>query len=169
MQLYCRTIGDALVVLAAHPDGDATPPSAYGEDTVVLPYAGDLSMSELLGKPAPAPDLLAYAKSRRYAVEVGGITVGGVSFATDDRSKMMLLGARAAAQADPTFKSPWVAADGSTHLLAASDLIAVSKAVLAHVNACFTAFAAVAAGLAAEPPTVATPAEVDAAFAALKP
>ena len=165
MQLYCRTIGTVLTVLAVHPDGDATPAEAYGEGVVVLPYAGPATVDDLLGRAAPAPDLLAYAKARRYQTETGGVTINGVPFATDDRSKLLLTGARSAAQADATFKTPWVAADGSTHQLAAADVIAVSNAVLAHVNACFTAFATLAAGLAATPPTVTTMAQVDAAFA----
>ncbi len=167
MQLYCRTIGTVLTVLAVHPDGDATPAEAYGEGVVVLPYAGPATVDDLLGRPAPAPDLLAYAKARRYQTETGGVTIAGVPFATDDRSKLMLMGARAAAQADATFKTAWVAADGSMHQLAAADVLAVSNGVLAHVGACFAAFAGVAAGLGATPPTVTTMAEVDQAFAAV--
>ncbi|GJD51074.1 hypothetical protein OPKNFCMD_3825 [Methylobacterium crusticola] len=116
--------------------------------------------------PRPA-ELLAYAAARRFAVETGGLVIGGTPFATDDRAKTMLLGARAAAQADPAFVTTWFAADGTTHELGAADLVAISTAVLGHVSACFATYAQVAAGIQASPPTVATYAAVDTAFAAL--
>src|SRR4051812_22845361 len=46
--------------------------------------------------PAPAPpavDLRAYASSKRWEVEIRGITVQGLSVPTDDRAKLLILGA----------------------------------------------------------------------------
>jgi hypothetical protein len=42
-----------------------------------------------------------YAATKRLEEETSGITVGGVPIATDDRSKIMIIGARVAAAADP--------------------------------------------------------------------
>lgn len=61
----------------------------------------------------PAPDLPAYATQKRWERETGGINVGGAVIATDDRSKVMISGARVAAQNDPNFSTQWKGADGS--------------------------------------------------------
>lgn len=165
MQLYCKTIAATLVVLAVHADGDALAPSIYGEGVVVLPYAGPRGVADLIGQPAPEIDLMAYAEAKRYAVENGGVAIDGVLFKTDDRAKTLLLGARAAAQSDPSYTTTWYAADGSEHEVAAADIIAISNAVLAHVNRVFGAFKAVKTALLASPPTITTLSQVDAAFA----
>jgi hypothetical protein len=57
MQLYCKTVGDALTVIASHADGDTTPTFSYGDGVVAVPYSGDTSLEDLLGKPVP-DDLL---------------------------------------------------------------------------------------------------------------
>lgn len=111
--------------------------------------------------------LIAYAARRRYEKETGGIVINGVNVATDDRSKTMLMGARIAASADPAFATPWVAADGSITQIDAATTIAISNAVLAHVQACFQAYSQVAAGISGAAPTVTTPTQIDAAFAAV--
>jgi hypothetical protein len=53
MQLYCKTVGGALAVVASHADGDTTPTSAYGDGVIILPYSGDAPLEDLLGKPVP--------------------------------------------------------------------------------------------------------------------
>ncbi len=107
-------------------------------------------------------DLAAYAAAARYRKEVGGIDVGGIAIATDDRSKQMIMGARIAANADPDFVTAWVAADGSIHGVNAATMIAISDAVLAHIAACFATFAEIKAQI--DSGTITTMAEVDAAF-----
>ncbi|ABE63170.1 hypothetical protein Nham_2379 [Nitrobacter hamburgensis X14] len=109
-------------------------------------------------------DLLAYAADARWRREVGGITVAGVSVATDDRSKQMIIGARIAADADSNWSTSWVAADGSIVPVNATTIIAISDAVQAHVNDCFTAYALVKADI--DSGEITTIAEIDAAFAA---
>lgn len=113
----------------------------------------------------PAGMLETYAAAKRYAVETGGITVNGMAVATDDRSKQMLMGARIAADADASFTTSWVGADGAVVPLTAAQIIALSNAVLAHVNACFATFASVKAGINAG--TFTTISAIDAAFAAI--
>ncbi len=116
----------------------------------------------------PAPDptevkaqLTAYAADKRWRAETGGMTVGGMPIATDDRSKQMIIGARIAADADANWSTPWVAADGSIVTVDAATMIAISNAVLAHVGACFAIYAEVKADI--EAGTVTTTAEIDAA------
>lgn len=110
-------------------------------------------------------ELAAYASAVRYDKEVGGITYNGSPIATDDRSKQMILGARMVAQADATFTTKWAATDGTIVALDAPGLVALSNAVLAHVQACFLRFASVKADIDAG--NITTTAQVDAAFAAI--
>ncbi|MFD2677988.1 DUF4376 domain-containing protein [Camelimonas lactis] len=106
---------------------------------------------ELSEPPPPPPpsqaDLAAYAADKRWQAETGGITVAGVPVATDDRSKTMIMGARIKADADSSYTVGWKGADGSFVSLTAPQIIAISDAVLAHVDACFAAEAAVAAAI----------------------
>lgn len=78
--------------------------------------------------------LLEYAQYRRAQRELAGININGMLVATDDRSKIMISGARQAAVSDPDFVTPWVLADGSHTMLDAPTIIAVSDAVLNHVS-----------------------------------
>ena len=108
--------------------------------------------------------LIAYAADKRWQKETGGITVAGVSVATDDRSKQMIIGARLAANSDPNWTTQWVGADGAIYPINAAAIIAISDTVQAHVNACFTTYALVKADI--DSGTITTTAEIDAAFAA---
>jgi hypothetical protein len=118
-------------------------------------------------KPPGPIDLLAYARAKRWEIENAGITVAGVPVATNDRSKVMIAGGRVAAEADAAWTTVWDGADGESYPIDAAAMIAISAAVQAHVNACFVAYASVKAGLVADPPTITTTAEIDAAFAAI--
>mgnify|MGYP001209408131 CR=1 FL=1 len=113
--------------------------------------------------PPTVPQLQAYVANARWKAETGGITVGGIAVHTDDRSKMMLMGARVHAAADPGFTTPWKTSDGSFVILDAATITALSNAVLAHVNACFAREAEVQAAILEE--TVTTTAAIDGAFA----
>jgi hypothetical protein len=130
---------------------------------------GEASLIAVLAEAAPdivvhtPAGLAAYAATARYAKENAGIVFNGIPIATDDRSKQMLMGARIAATADPAFKANWAGSDGNVYSLTADQIIAVSNAVLAHVNSCFDKFAAVKAAIAAD--TVQSKAAVDALFA----
>lgn len=108
-------------------------------------------------------DLVAYAADRRWRKEVGGIDADGVPVATDDRSKLMITGARIAAMADAGWSTIWHGANGETYPIGAAAMIAISDAVQAHVNAGFQTFVTVKAAI--EAGTMTTTAEIDAAFA----
>lgn len=89
------------------------------------------------------------AAEKRWRVETGGITISGIPVHTDDRSKLMITGARIKADADANFTTQWVTADGSIVPLTAAQIIAIADAVRAHVDACFAAFATLAATIQA--------------------
>lgn len=103
--------------------------------------------------------LIAYASSVRWQREVGGIIVADVPVATDDRSKMMIIGARVAAMADPAWSTIWHGADGDTYPVDAAAMVAISDAVHAHVNASFATFASIKAAI--ESGEVSTEAEIE--------
>lgn len=114
-------------------------------------------------KASAAAMLLAYARDRRWQVEIGGITISGVPVATDDRSKMMVIGARVAAAANPNWSTVWQGTDGNGYPIDAQAMIAISDAVHSHVNATFATLATVLAAIAAQ--TITTREEIDQAFA----
>jgi len=103
--------------------------------------------------------LLAHAAGRRWRVETGGITVSDAPIATDDRSKTMIMGARIKADADPDYSVGWKT-DAGFVALTSAQIIDISNAVLAHVDACFAAEAAVRSGI--EGGDIQTIAEIDA-------
>jgi hypothetical protein len=107
-------------------------------------------------------ELKAHAAAQRYKVETGGISIGGVSVATDRESQAMLNAAYNIAQGNPQFQTMWKGSDGTFNALDAPTVIALAQAVGAFVAACFSAEAAVAAKITAE--TITTYAEVDAAL-----
>jgi hypothetical protein len=115
-------------------------------------------------RPVTAADLLAYAKEARWRKEVGGINVGGVPIATDDRSKLMITGARIKADSNAQWSTEWAGADGLTYTVTAPLMIAISDAVSDHVDHCFAVYATVKSAI--EAGTITTNAQIDAAFAA---
>ena len=102
--------------------------------------------------------LAAYAADKRWRVETGGIRVAGTPIATDDRSKTMIMGARIKADADPQYAVGWKTNAGFVTLTSVQ-IVGISDAVLAHVDACFAAEATVRAGI--ESGDIQTIAEID--------
>jgi len=110
-----------------------------------------------------AVQLAAYAAMKRYNKEVGGTTIGGVPVLTDDRSKMLIIGACVAASADPTWTTVWQGADGNAYPLNATQMVAVGNGVQAFVSLCFGIYATTKAAI--EAGTITALAQIDAAFA----
>ena len=108
-------------------------------------------------------DLLALAAELRWRKKTGGITVAGMFVATDDRSRLLLQGARTAADANQDHVEGWKAASGWIDLDAAT-IIALSNAVRAHVSASFALERSVSTQI--EDGTLTTREQVEAAFAA---
>lgn len=91
-------------------------------------------------KPIPADipviDMGAVIASRRYQAEVAGIVLNGISVDTDDRSKLLINGAALEAVIDPDYTMQWKSRDVFISLNG-SQVIAIARAVRAHVQACF--------------------------------
>jgi len=73
----------------------------------------------------------------RWTKETGGTTLMGMVINTDENSQQKVTGARVAANADPTLVIDWKAENGWVQLNA-QIIVAISDAVRAHVQACFT-------------------------------
>lgn len=157
---------DGVFVSFVHEGGWLTLPSGDAISPAVEGWANDDGyelVRHVPPEPEPEPaDLVAYAASRRWQHEVGGLMFAGFHIATDDRSKLMIVGARATASADPDFTTEWKLPGGFI-TLDADTIIAVSDAVLAHVAECFAIEAQVLAAIADG--TVTTTAGIDTAFA----
>lgn len=149
---------------------DAYPDKQVWRDRVtycdgMLQFPSDLSppISSVDMVAARKGALLEYATQRRWQIETGGIVVSGTSIATDDRSKLLIAGARIKADANSEFTTKWKTSTGVRVLIDAATIIAISEAVLAHVDACFEIEDTVCAGI--EAGTITTREQIDAAFA----
>lgn len=116
----------------------------------------------LRNPPTPAMTLPEYAAKARWEKEVGGIMVSGIPVPTDDRAKLLILGA--AQTLEDADEAPFIAGGVNYGMLTGAQFRGLSQAIVAHVQATFATLATVLAGIAAE--TITTRAEVDAAFAA---
>lgn len=96
---------------------------------------------------APAPTFeelrsqtLSALAAYRYGLETGGFEWDGQRIATDDRSKTLLAGARAAAETalatGQAYQINWKGSTGWV-VLSAAEIIAMSDAVRAFVQSCF--------------------------------
>ncbi len=110
--------------------------------------------------PEPEPvDLYAYAASKRYAIETGGIVLDGMRVMTDRASQSLITGAYNYVQANPDVLVKFKTAAGFVELTA-TQMTAIANAVAAHVQASFAAEGAVDAEIGAG--TITTKAEIDA-------
>lgn len=118
----------------------------------------------VLTDPATIPptqaELKQYAAAARWAKETGGIPFSGLTLPTDDRAKLLLMGA-AAAMAD-TDTAPF-ALGATSVVLTGAQFKAAYAAIIAHVQACFATQASVMAAIDAA--SITTKAAIDAAFA----
>ncbi|MBK3800468.1 DUF4376 domain-containing protein [Azospirillum brasilense] len=138
--------------------GKVIVPGADGRPTLsVVPPAEPAELPTMEpGSGSPMDAALAALAAKRYAVETGGIIVNGLPVATDDRAKTLLLGARLEVLGNPTLTLRWKTADGFV-ALSATQIVAISSAVRAHVQACFNREADLSALISA----AADPASVD--------
>jgi len=85
-------------------------------------------------------DIVQYAADKRWRVETGGTSLGGLTILTDDRSKLLMNGAYNAAKADPEWSTKLICSDGSRQFVQAAQMIAIGEAIEAHVNSTFVAY-----------------------------
>jgi len=93
--------------------------------------------------PAPTLEQLKERKraeiaATRYEAETRGITVNSVSVATDRDSQSLLTAAALSAFMDSTYTVEWKMTDGTFATLTAEQIIAIGRAVSAHVETCFS-------------------------------
>lgn len=81
----------------------------------------------------------------RRGVETGGVTVNGCSVYTDRESQAMISGTALAAQQNAAMTVKWKCADGTFMELDAAAIVAMASGVAAHIQACFTEEARIAA------------------------
>jgi hypothetical protein len=110
-------------------------------------------------------DLTTYAANARWQKEVGGITFNNVPISTDDRAKLMIMGAFTAAASNSNYTTSWIGSDGSVNTFNAAQVITMGNAVQTHVGNCFATYGTVKSQIVSG--AVATRAQVDAAFAAI--
>lgn len=103
--------------------------------------------------------LIAYAANKRWQIETGGITVAGVNVPTDDRAKLLLLGA-AQSMADGT-SAPLIVSGVNCGVMPKTTFQAINTAVIAHVQKTFASLATVLADI--EAGAITTTAQIDAA------
>lgn len=88
---------------------------------------------------------LAALAAWRYDREIGGITVAGARIDTDRQSQATITGTLVAMRENLTAAVDWKTANGAFVTLTLPQIAAVAAAVVAHVQACFTAESLLAA------------------------
>lgn len=83
--------------------------------------------------------LLAEVAAKRWAVETGGVIVGGSPIATDRESQAQLTSAYTSLKNGLIENTPWKATDGTFNLVTLPQIEPVAQFVAAHVRACFAA------------------------------
>jgi hypothetical protein len=141
------------------------------EGQIVRPWPRDIdgeqttaALQDVLTPYGMFADLKGYAASVRYAKEVAGCEIGGVTYPSDRETQAKLTAAALFAQVDNAQTFQWKLAAGSfSESLSAAQMIAVAAAVGGYVNACFAQEAGVVAEI--DSGTITTREEIDAAFA----
>jgi len=137
---------------------DVIPAWLYDGETFSQPAAGQYTK----------PQLQRYSAMIRWQTETTPITGPApkkIPLKMDDRSKQMIGNAAATARASSTFTTKWVGADGQIYPVTASDIIGMSDAVSARVDACFETYAATDAQILAG--AVTTLEAIEAAYASM--
>lgn len=90
--------------------------------------------------------------ARRYEAMCAGISIAGMSVATDDVSQTRFAGAAVSAMLDPDYVVRWKTGDGSFRLLSGAEIIGIASAVRSHVQDCYDREADLLAALDAGEP-----------------
>lgn len=150
-----HALGATMVAEVRDPETGALVSYDVSPDIDLTGYAAKASA-------AAVADLIAYAAAKRFAVETGGILVGGAKVATDRDSQAMIGNAFAYVTASGAASVRFKAASGWV-TLSADQIKGLALAVGAHVQAAFAAEDDLDAAINGSPPTVTTTAQIDAA------
>lgn len=115
--------------------------------------------AEPLSPEAQRAALVAYASNKRWEVEVGGFVWNGITVPTDDRAKLLILGASQTMDAADT--APLIIGGVNYGSLTGAQFKALNAAIVGHVQATFPVLGAILADIASN--TVITTDEIDAA------
>lgn len=171
---------DADTPAAERPGYHATP-TVYLQWAIEHSYTEGMDVAAVMagalaswaGNPVePSPDvplspeqekqrLRAYAINKRWRVEIGGTTVNSIPVPTDDRAKLLLLGA-ANSMADGS-SAPLVINGVNYGTLTKAQFQAINTAIVAHVQNTVTTLASVLASI--DSGTITTTTQIDEAFA----
>lgn len=83
-------------------------------------------------------DKLAEIAAARYEEEVGGVTVGGITIATDRQTQSIITGAFISMSQGLLASVDWKAENGTWVKLNLTQLTPIAQAVVGHVQGCFT-------------------------------
>lgn len=125
----------ARVVPQVGASGSYTPPADPANEPMTLERAKAEKLAELA--------------AARYEREVGGITIGGARIKTDRESQATITGAFISLSQGLAQTIDWKAEGGQWVTLNLAQIQPIAQAVVAHVQACFTAEGQLAAEVAA--------------------
>ena len=138
-----------------HPEGILV---AFDDQALVCGMVWD---GRALTQPTPrSPDVAAYAATKRYAVEVGGVAIAGIAMPTDRDTQAKLTAAFLLSQVNPTTTFSWKTAAGFVTLTAVQ-ITQIAVAVGAFVQSAYATEAVVQAAIVAG--GITTTAQIDAA------
>lgn len=120
-----------------------------GEAQIGWPVVGGVPVAPTLAVEARRAARLQELAAYRYALETGGITVGGADIDTDRPSQALVNGAYSYSLLNPSVLIDWKTASGAWVRIDAATIAGIASAVAAHVQACFSAERAHADALAA--------------------
>ncbi|WP_286203133.1 DUF4376 domain-containing protein [Rhizobium lusitanum] len=148
-------------------DKDAILDQLSKSETALVDAAGDWpetpeTLLAVVAGWSPEPvavDLYAYAATKRYTIETGGIVINGMSVMTDRASQSLITGAYNYVDANPDITVQFKTTAGFVELTA-TQVKAVANAVAAHVQASFAAEGAIDQQIIAD--TITTTAEIEA-------
>ena len=126
----CETVSAAGHQLECH-NGQFYADSAAAVQGIINGYTAANALSWAQSK------RLADLADMRWEKETGGTIWNGVTLATDDRSKIMIEGARSSAEANSAYTVNWKVVPGQFSTLTAAQIISASDQVRAHVQGCF--------------------------------
>ncbi len=108
--------------------------------------------------------LIAWAANRRWELETAGAPFRGHRVATDDRSKILMMGSVMASQMTPGWSTKWQFLDGGSLVLNGADVAAMSLGAQAYVNGLFDLFGTIKDAILAG--TITTTDEIEARLSA---
>lgn len=131
------------------------PQDIADRETARLARVRGLSETELR-----RPILMAYAKQARWTYETGGVTVGDMHVATDDRAKTLILLLAQGAGSD--FETVWHDMTGKTYRLDLKGIQDLAQGITTHIADAFKRFDMARSGI--EAGQIVTEAQIDAIF-----